>query len=85
MACTSIKDRDVPLFGWKSTRDDDTSFEVIPVVGPGSMNRAEKLGSTGRAVLLVCFFRIFRVASEVAYWNCGWHNYHKSDPSIERN
>lgn len=35
------------------------------------VKRDDTLGETGSAVRFVCFFRILRVASVVANWNCG--------------
>ena len=68
MACTSIKESEVPGLGVKCTREED-AWECGMTAAFGSVNREERLGETGSAVRFACFLSILRVASPVANWN----------------
>ena len=63
IAWMSIEENEVPFVRDRGTRDKTASDEAVET---GAM---KWLGSTGKAVRFVCFFKILRVASEVANWN----------------
>lgn len=67
-ACISISASDVPGFACSTSEDDpcDDSRAALS----GIEKRFVSVGETGSAVRFACFFRILRVASVVANWNC---------------